>query len=443
MTIVEAGTALVGDDLERVSDPSLVISAGRISAIESAAGRPPASTAPTHRYPGCTILPGLIDAHVHLSLPADGRSYEAISLQPDERLALYGVRNALLHLNAGVTTVRDNGARNQVAFAIRDAIDSGLMPGPRTFAAGRPITSSGGHFAWCNEAADGVDGVTAAVARLIGEGADHIKVMASGGSTLGHDAGLPSYGVAELTAIAVVANRMGRLTTAHARSKIAMDYAVRAGINCIEHADFQVSRRPLGPSRFFGTGPDVEIEYDHEIASRIADSPIFVSMTMPVGGYHTARQIARRRTTEVVSERDLKAEQKAMSKINKRLEVVDRYLKLGMADRLILSSDAGPSVNPFGYPIYGAELGRAAGMTARQVLRSMTLVPARAIGVADHIGTLAVGKLADLVVLEGNPLDDISAVERVRAVYKDGELVSDSTRAMWPWPVAASRNRGT
>ena len=98
--------------------------------------------------PDCTALPGLIDAHTHLSLAGDGRTYEQMAQDSDTMMALVAIRNCRIHLNTGVTTVRDNGARNRVTFIVREALERGYAIGPRLLLSGRPITPSGGHFSW-------------------------------------------------------------------------------------------------------------------------------------------------------------------------------------------------------------------------------------------------------------------------------------------------------
>jgi imidazolonepropionase-like amidohydrolase len=162
-------------------------------------------------FPTGAILPGLIDSHAHLTLAGDGRTYEQMTLDRDEMMALVAVRNMHRHLAAGVTTIRDNGGRNLVVFAVREAIER---------LSGRPITHSLGHFHWCNGVADSAEEIVAAVRRLVAEGADHIKIMASGGGTVGTIPSLASYRPDELRVAVETAHDLGRLTTAHARANV-------------------------------------------------------------------------------------------------------------------------------------------------------------------------------------------------------------------------------
>ena len=202
--------------------PPIENGAARIEGTKIAAVGPAAALAPA---PGevvteidlrpHTVIPGLIDVHTHLGLAGDGRGYEDMALDSDEMMVLAGVMNLQKHLRAGVTTVRDNGERNRVGFALREGIERGYVVGPRLLACGRPITCTGGHFHWCNEVADGADEIRRSVRRLVHEGADHIKIMASGGGTRGTVPGRPSYSVEELHAASHEAHTLGRLTVAH------------------------------------------------------------------------------------------------------------------------------------------------------------------------------------------------------------------------------------
>ena len=132
------------------------------------------------------LAPGLIDGHTHLSLAGDGRPYAEMFSESDEMMVLTGAMNLRRHLAAGITTIREHGARNRVGFALQEGIQRGYIPGSRLLVSGRPITCTGGHFHMCNEIADGEEEMRRSVRRLVHEGADYIKIMASGGGTARH-----------------------------------------------------------------------------------------------------------------------------------------------------------------------------------------------------------------------------------------------------------------
>src|SRR5688500_2350816 len=207
------GRAPLRDAAIRIED-GRVKAVGPIGALRPKAGEPAAE----HDYRPDWLAPGLIDGHTHLGLAGDGRTYEEMDEDPDELMMLAGVANLRRHLAAGVTTLRDNGARNRVGFMLREGVGRGYLPAPRMLVCGRPITCTGGHFHWCNEVADGEAEIRKAVRRLVHEGADHIKVMASGGGTRGTIPGRPSYSVEELHAAVDEAHLLGRLTVAHCRA---------------------------------------------------------------------------------------------------------------------------------------------------------------------------------------------------------------------------------
>jgi imidazolonepropionase-like amidohydrolase len=129
---------------------------------------------------GATLCPGLIDGHTHLSLAGDGRNYDEMFSETDEMMVMTGAMNMMKHLHAGITTIREHGASNRVGFALKEGLQRGYIPGPRMQVSGRPITCTGGHFWVCNEEADGEEEIRKSVRRLVHEGADYIKIMASG-----------------------------------------------------------------------------------------------------------------------------------------------------------------------------------------------------------------------------------------------------------------------
>ena len=199
-----------------------------------------------------------------------GSSYEdVIESDTDEIMLLRAAKNAMIHLKAGVTTLRENGARNKVTFNLREGAQRGYVTAPRLLLCGRPVTVTGGHFYWCNQQADGVEGVRAAVRELVKDGADHIKIMASGGGTAITDLRRPSYTVEELRAIVDEAHNMGKPTTAHCLATGSIVNALEAGVDMIEHAGF--------------IEPDGSYKFDPHVAERIAKQGTYISPTVQTG----------------------------------------------------------------------------------------------------------------------------------------------------------------
>jgi imidazolonepropionase-like amidohydrolase len=341
-------------------------------------------------------------------------------LDRDEMMALVAVRNMHRHLASGVTTIRDNGGRNLVVFAVREAIERGYFAGPRLLLSGRPVTHSLGHFHWCNGVADGAEEIVAAVRRLVAEGADHIKIMASGGGTAGTIPSLASYTPAELHVAVEAAHDLGRLTTAHARAKSAIANAIEAGLDCIEHGEFLV---PSESDAFddFGSWAG-SMEYDAELGARLVESGLFLSATLQPSHDELVRlRLANDRGQLGAEERQTLADRERYHQM--RLEIFSHLIHQGMTPRIALSTDAGPFDVEFGQIVYSLELGVEGGLSPQQAIEASTRVAARACGVEEVTGTLVEGKFADLLVVEGNPLTDMSNLRNVREVYAKGRRV--------------------
>lgn len=370
-------------------------------------------------YPGSTILPGLIDAHCHLTLAGDGRPYAELARDPDTLMALVSVHNMKRHLTSGVTTLRDNGGRNLITFAVREAIERGYVNGPRLLLAGRPVTHSRGHFHWCNGVADGTDEIRRVVRELVADGADHIKIMASGGGTLGTKPYLPSYNVDELTAAVEAARELATPTTAHCRAKSAVMNAVDAGLDCIEHFEFLVKDDSV---RYAMATAGSRIDYDPAATQKVLEEERYVSFTMQAA-YDTLLKLRNVSDSRILTERDRQRRDALEWYFEAKLELFQRLLDDGLLPRLVVSTDAGCGDDEFGRLHLGLELAVAGGMSPLQAIDAVTITAAAAAGVSDIVGTLAPGKVADLVVIDGNPLQDIKDMRKVSAVYQSGSEV--------------------
>jgi imidazolonepropionase-like amidohydrolase len=410
-TLLRVEQLIDGTGAEPISDAAILIEGSTIGWAGPATALPSDRRVegPSRGFVGATALPGLVDAHAHLSLFADGRSYENMAAETDERMAMAGAKNASVHLWSGITTARDNGARNRLGFELRDAIERGVIEGPRLLVSGRPITASGGHFHWCNGTADGEDEIRDTVRGLVREGADHIKIMASGGGTLGTDPGRASYSAEELRAAVATAHDLDRSTTAHCRAAEAMGRAIEAGSDCLEHGEF--------------LEPDGVMRFDDDLAERLVASGIYLSPTMAASGWDTILRLRDRRERAGLTEseeRDLRA---AERETETRIEHVGRLIQLGMGPRIVAGTDAGCFDFSFGHLDYSIQLLARAGMTAMETIVASTSASAAACGVDQIVGTLTPGKHADILIVDGNPLLDLDAISKVRAVYKGGTAI--------------------
>ncbi len=409
-TVLKVRTLIDGTGKPPVKDAAIVIDGSRLRwAGRSSDLGPETREAEVIDHGACFAMPGLVDAHSHLTLAGDCRTYEEMALDPNELLAVTAVRNARIHLESGVTTLRDNGGRDSVVFAVREAMERGYFVGPRMLLSGRPVTVTGGHFAWCHGVADSVSDIRRTIRLLVSEGANFIKIMATGGGTAHTEPGRASYSADELRAARELAHDLGRLITAHCRGKQGMERAVEAGVDGMEHGEFLL--------------PDGVVKFDERLGAKMVESGIYLGPTLQASRYHTQVKLLEKKEREGLSE----AEEDLLSAIsrrtNEKLEIFHRLLELGMGEHLLPSTDAGCFDMDFGKMYYSLDLFVRGGMSPMQALMAGTSQSARAIGVDQVVGTLEAGKEADVLLLSADPLADLRNVRHVAAVYRAGERV--------------------
>jgi imidazolonepropionase-like amidohydrolase len=400
--LVRAGLLIDGDGSVICKDGAVLIDGNLIAAVGPAASvEPPAEPYERFEFPQGAIIPGLIDCHAHLTFGTGDRSYEAVMDEDsDEVMVTRGIRNCEIHLKAGVTTVRDCGARNATAQALRDAAIGGQFVSPRLLVSGPPITPTRGHFWFCNGEADGVDGVRERARMLIDHGVDLLKIMASGGGTRGTDPAGAAYSVDELSAAVEVGHRVDMRVVAHCRSAASVINALEAGVDCLEHINF--------------IQPDGSRRMDDSVAQRIADRQVFVSPTIQTGYRRLQKLKAKpsRTPAETAQMHDLEY------KLETKLSFVNRLQAAGA--RIVAATDA---IEEFGDFALGLELLTHAGMSPLQAIRAATGEAAEALGVSDRTGTLRPNKEADIVVVDGNPAVDIRRLTVPLLVVRAGAVV--------------------
>ena len=401
-----------GVSAESRADQAVLIRDGRIAAVgarEAVLKDMPPETEKIDLGSAC-LTPGLIDGHTHCSLAGDGRTYAEYIVDSDDVMVLAGALNLRRHLNAGITTVREHGARNRIGFALKEGVRRGYIPGPRMFVSGRPITCTGGHFHFCNETADGEAEIRRSVRRLVHEGADYIKIMASGGGTVGTVPGVATYTTEELQAAVHEAHDFHRLTAAHCRAKTSMVRAVHAGIDLMEHAEF--------------LDADDRVRFDPKLAEMMAESGIWISPTLQaLTRYPTIVQLREKRELASISSKEEKALHALEAQAEIKLDVVRRMLDYGVRDRIVPGTDSGVSNLQFGHLDYDLQLLFQTGFTPAEALIAATRISAEAAGISDQIGTVEPGKAADLAAFDGDPTRDIAAFSRVVAVFQAGRRV--------------------
>jgi imidazolonepropionase-like amidohydrolase len=399
-TVIRAGRVLDVKTGQTLRDAAIVIEGDKIVSVGPASAVPPATGTTVINLPAATVLPGLIDAHTHLTFnPSFGYEMLGISVP---REALIGAHNARVTLEAGFTTVRNVGARGYSDVALRDAINAGDVPGPRMLVSGPALSITGGHcdndllpfeyHATNDGVADGVESVQHKTREIIKYGADLIKVCATGGVlSKGDDPNASQYTLEEMKAIVADAHRLGRKVAAHAHGAQGVIWASEAGVDSVEHghlmndaavAVLKKNGTYLVPTLYL-------VDWQRENATK-ANLPDFAKRKM-----------------EMVSE---------LGKVNAK-KAFEAGVKIG------LGTDA--AVYPHGLNAHELAVYVSLGMSPLQAIQTATVNDADLLGWSDRIGTIEPGKWADIIAVDGDPLQDITVTQRVKFVMKGGEVVKN------------------
>ncbi|WP_455242836.1 amidohydrolase family protein [Petrachloros mirabilis] len=345
---------------------------------------------------GLTVLPGLIDCHVHLSLGGEPDVVQAIEQETPTETLLKSSHAARQTIEGGVTTVRDVGSRDHSIFALKQSIEKGLTSGPRIVGAGLAVCMIGGHARFIGQEVQGVEQVREVVRAQIAAGAEVIKVIASGGVlTPGTSPDQAQMTVEELQAAVDEAKRAGLKVAAHAHGSSGMKNAVRAGVHSIEHATLM----------------------DEEAATLMEHYGVYMVPTLSA----LATTAACRRGCGIPDSALEKA--KAITKRHQASFKQAHRRELLIA----MGTDAGTPFNYHGENAQELERMVALGMSPMESILASTAQAARLIGIQDKVGTLERGKVADLILVEGNPLKKIALLQdrnSMMGVMKAGRFVA-------------------
>lgn len=389
MLAIVAARMFDGWEAELVERPCVLVESGRITAVRSG-GAPPPGTATVVDLGTATLLPGLVDAHVHLAFDASTDAVGSLAAATDEELLDRMRAAARTALAAGVTTVRDLGDRSYLAVRLRDALAGDPAAGPQVLAAGPPITTTRGHCWFLGGEADGTAGIRAAVRAHAERGVDVIKVMATGGElTPGTRSHEPQYRTAELRAAAEEAHRYGLPITAHAHAAAGIAGAAAAGFDMVEHCSFLTADG---------------VAADQAVIDAIVRAGVVVSATL---GLLPGAPLPPRTAA-----------------LSPRLSAVFQRIHAAGAT-IVCSSDAGigPHKPHDVLPYAAVHLSEILGAPGAGVLRAVTSVAARACGLGDRKGRIAAGFDADLLAVDGDPLADLATLRAVTAVFRAGHRV--------------------
>ena len=257
--LIRAGRLIDGKGGTPVESGAVLVQGSRIVSVGPANQvlPPEGAVVETFDYPGKTVMPGMIDCHTHHNGFGDGRPGEDVAALPDEVLTLQAARNAKDSLFSGVTSIRDNGAKNQTMFRLRDAAQMGIIQAPRMVLCGRPIAIVGGHMGYFGSEVTGSLEAAREVRQLVKEGADYIKICATGGTTRTSFPLLPSFNVDELRAMTAEAHKFGKLTATHCSSTQGTINSLDAGVDMLIHCVFKTATERRISARTWrnGLGP--------------------------------------------------------------------------------------------------------------------------------------------------------------------------------------------
>jgi imidazolonepropionase-like amidohydrolase len=399
--VIRAGKLLEVKSGRLLADQAMVIEADRIVSVGPAGAIPASARENMVDLSKATVLPGLIDAHTHLTVDPGDVGYEGLGISVP-RETLIGARNARLTLEAGFTTVRNVGAEAFTDVALRDAVRDGDIPGPRMRVSGPPLGITGGHcdnnflpaeyHASADGVADGISAVQHKVRENIKYGADLIKVCATGGVlSLGDDPQASQYTLEEMQAIVADAHRLGRKVAAHAHGAQGIQWAAEAGIDSIEHGSY-IDDAGIAEMKKNGT----------YLVPTLYVSDWFLANADKL--HVPPEMLAKARTVVLTSRKNI-------------AHAFARGVKVAFG------TDAG--VYPHGLNAREFAVMVQLGLTPLQSIQAATIHAADLLGWPDQTGAIEPGKWADLIAVDGDPLQDVTTLEHVKFVMKGGELVKN------------------
>jgi imidazolonepropionase-like amidohydrolase len=400
-TVIRAAHVLDVHLGKTMTNQAIVIEGDTITSVGPAAEVPTSASDQIVDLPHATVLPGLIDAHTHLTSDPRDVGYEGLAISVP-RSTLTGAKNARITLEAGFTTVRNVGADGYSDVALRDAINAGDVPGPRMLVSGPPLGITGGHcdnnmlpfeyHAVGDGVSDGISGVQHKVRETIKYGADLIKICATGGVlSLGDSAQASQYTLEEMRAIVADAHRLGRKVAAHAHGAQGILWASEAGVDSIEHGSY----------------------IDDAAIAEMKKNGTYLVPTLYLGDWFLANAGA------------LHVPPFMLAKAKEVVPAARTNIAHAFASGVKVAFGTDAAVYPHGLNAREFAVMVKLGLSPLQSIQAATINAADLLGWSTKLGAIEPGKWADLIAVEGDPLEDVTTLEHVRFVMKGGAVVKN------------------
>jgi len=399
--LVRAGHLLDVKTGKILDNQAILIEGDKVVSVGPAPGNQATSGAITINLPNATVLPGLIDAHTHLTGDPKNIGYQSLGISVP-RDALTGAKNARLTLQAGFTSVRNVGAPGYSDVALRDAINAGDIPGPRMLVSGPALSITGGHcdnnllpyeyHATSDGAADGIEAVQHKVREIIKYGADLIKICATGGVlSKGDDPQASQYTLEEMKAIVADAHRLGRKVAAHAHGAQGIRWASEAGVDSVEHASY----------------------IDDAAIAELKKNGTYLVPTLYLGDWFM-ENAEKNRVPDFL-----------LVKAKAVMPAARKNVAHAFASGVKVAFGTDAAVYPHGLNAHEFGVMVKLGLTPLQAIQAATVNDADLLGWSEKVGTIEAGKWADIIAVDGDPLKDVTTLEHVKLVMKGGEVVKN------------------
>ena len=351
---------------------------------------------------GGTLMPGFIEMHSHIHCSAESDAYTHITTETNETFLLRGSQAVRSSLSSGVTTMRDLGSKNEVVFPLRQSIEEGIIPGPRLLVAGTPITTTGGHCNTFGTEADSSEQVVRAIRNQFKLGADHIKIMSTGGGfTPGTNVRAPQYDWTTLRDAVKDAERLGLKMAAHCHATEGVRNCVKAGIHNLVHCSW------------LSENPEELYDYDPDVADQIAEKGIYVDPTLALS--HLNKLRGRVKTPD----------SGAMADPERRFEILRDMWHRGV--KFVTGMDSGMTNAHFDDFAYIPEvMVNSMGISPMEAITCATKTSSECLGRDNEIGTITPGKSADVLIINGDPSVKIETLHNVDTIVARGSVIKES-----------------